>query len=1191
MEHLAEDVRQLALSNVLHFGRGLKPELARLYSHHSRLREKQAGLSSWKPEETVKHLEEAVTLINAASILKEDGETTWQTGARRAGELLEWLAHPETNIQEYPLTLLAAAVYQWAGYPARASGLLNEHSATGNESLILRAYLKADFTGLERLLAGEWFHHLNNSTIKNQETINLQQETQIRIIQETMRAIGIICSELRWGREERVEKALDKLRAISKWMIYSDDPYSWLLAKLCVETGKTYIEASMRRQLDNFAQQLSTVGQKAMERYWRWGYKSGKALAWPSQIAGIAKLMSQQSFAFCTPTGSGKTTVAELAILQSLFTSETDQEERLSFDIPAPLVIYLVPSRALATEVESKLSKVLQQLGTDTKIQVTGLYGGTDWGPTDAWLTTTVPTVLICTYEKAEALLRFLGPLFINRIKLAVVDEAHSVQFNDDSGTTLNVENRALRLEVLGNRLFTYLDERRARVIALSAVARGGGKQLACWVTGQANAEAETIQYRSSRQLVGILGCLPNRKVMIRYDLLDGQKLQFSPDAREGPYIPDPFPPFPQINSDPSSKQAETYPYILWAAVNFAAPDTEGRRRAVLISLAQRPDHYCGGFLKLLEENWVDQKLPNYFDEPKDERRARLLDECKQSCIDYFGERSREYRLLCKGIVVHHGKMPGLLARLLIEVVEQKIIQIVVATSTLSEGINLPFETIIIPKLFRGDGQGQTPMPLSEFANLVGRAGRPGYGTEGRSLVVMTQKEAQQANHIQYKTYQSLINVLGTSSENHVTSQSPLAKLLRTIYQKWKVSFINLGDDEFVKWLEQTIPQGEIENLPVFIGEALDSLDILDGHLISAIVEIEELEKGELSLTEVEAKLKRIWQRSYAHFSDHEEQRLETYFLTRGQALQTRIYADRSERKRIYRTSLPPSQSNKLLSLFQQFKELFKTGFEFHNWDAEKRVQFIINITELFNLHPRFKLKEKFSSSKVTWKEALTWWLSPNDASKRPTESNVTQWISFVRENLDYKFNWGLGSVLSLVIDESFDGRLEEITLEKWRQTGMPWSVFWLKELMIWGTLEPVAAHLLSHRMAITRKEAESKAKEYYLSRTDESDPNELLNAAAIKSWSETLRLDLLPPIEGVPSIINIEKQAEFNPGAKDVWRVLPVVGHNAIDWIDPAGYWLAKSPKPDGWGNRFGEYFDFFLHQKERKIKAEAYI
>jgi hypothetical protein len=155
----------------------------------------------------------------------------------------------------------------------------------------------------------------------------------------------------------------------------------------------------------------------------------------------------------------------------------------------------------------------------------------------------------------------------------------------------------------------------------------------------------------------------------------------------------------------------------------------------------------------------------------------------------------------------------------------------------------------------------------------------------------------------------------------------------------------------------------------------------------------------------------------------------------------------------------------------------------------------------------------------------------------------------------------------------------------------MPWSVFWLKELMIWGTLEPVAAHLLSHRMAITRKEAESKAKEYYLSRTDESDPNELLNAAAIKSWSETLKLDLLPPIEGVPSIINIEKQAEFNPGAKEVWRVLPVAGQSVIDWIDPAGYWIAKSPKPDGWGDRFGEYFDFFLHQKEGKIKAEAYI
>jgi hypothetical protein len=67
--------------------------------------------------------------------------------------------------------------------------------------------------------------------------------------------------------------------------------------------------------------------------------------------------------------------------------------------------------------VESKLTGIMRRLAAE-RVIVTGLYGGTDWGPTDAWLTADNPTVLICTYEKAEALLRFLGPLFSRRIAL-----------------------------------------------------------------------------------------------------------------------------------------------------------------------------------------------------------------------------------------------------------------------------------------------------------------------------------------------------------------------------------------------------------------------------------------------------------------------------------------------------------------------------------------------------------------------------------------------------------------------------------------------------------------------------------------------------------------------------------------------------------------------------------------------------
>ena len=55
-----------------------------------------------------------------------------------------------------------------------------------------------------------------------------------------------------------------------------------------------------------------------------------RSVIWPSQSLGLSRLMEDESFALCTPTGSGKTTVAEVALLQSLFqeTSLVAEERR-----------------------------------------------------------------------------------------------------------------------------------------------------------------------------------------------------------------------------------------------------------------------------------------------------------------------------------------------------------------------------------------------------------------------------------------------------------------------------------------------------------------------------------------------------------------------------------------------------------------------------------------------------------------------------------------------------------------------------------------------------------------------------------------------------------------------------------------------------------------------------------------------
>src|SRR3546814_749852 len=150
-------------------------------------------------------------------------------------------------------------------------------------------------------------------------------------------------------------------------------------------------------------------------RYARDQFSLGRGILWTSQLHGIERLLHTSSFALCTPTGSGKTLVANLALLKELLLRDHD-------DGLGPLALYIVPSRALAVEVEAKLSSELRG-----DVIVTGLYGGADWGITDVWLTSEEPVVLIVTVEKADALLRYLGSILLTRLTLLIIDEAHQV--------------------------------------------------------------------------------------------------------------------------------------------------------------------------------------------------------------------------------------------------------------------------------------------------------------------------------------------------------------------------------------------------------------------------------------------------------------------------------------------------------------------------------------------------------------------------------------------------------------------------------------------------------------------------------------------------------------------------------------------------------------------------------------------
>ena len=124
-----------------------------------------------------------------------------------------------------------------------------------------------------------------------------------------------------------------------------------------------------------------------------------------------------------------------------------------------------------------------------------------------------------------------------------------------------------------------------------------------------------------------------------------------------------------------------------------------------MISVTQAIDAFASECLTRLE-SWSADQLPNYRDTHEDDT---LWERCLASAADYFSVDSVESRLLQRGIAVHHGKMPGPLARRLKMVIDRGYVRVIIATSTLSEGVNIPVTYLLIPSVFAQPGALDAP--------------------------------------------------------------------------------------------------------------------------------------------------------------------------------------------------------------------------------------------------------------------------------------------------------------------------------------------------------------------------------------------------------------------------------------------------------------------------------------------------
>ena len=328
--------------------------------------------------------------------------------------------------------------------------------------------------------------------------------------------------------------------------------------------------------------------------------------------------------------------------------------------------------------------------------------------------------VLISTPEKLDAVIR-LAPEVLDCVRLVVFDEGQ---------ITGEVSDRGLRAEFLVNRLLYRLGRDECRHVFISAVLPNPD-EFARWIGGDATQKAES-EWRPTRLMLG--ECQWNgTRIRLDYSHEGTTRLDdrvFVPNFVRKTEVQgmsgfgrrrNPFP--------ANAREAFAAAAVRLAAYGTTLVFVPQARHAVSTAKQIESAHQ-----KLRDIGRVTGVEPIGFSPP--DSTTELMDQCLAAIGDELGEDSDLARLVQAGIAVHHGRLPSRVRLAMENLVRAEECRLIVATTTLGQGVNLPIRTVLIRGVQQGKGVSVNP---TAFWNIAGRAGRAMAENEGHVLFFVDQ--------------------------------------------------------------------------------------------------------------------------------------------------------------------------------------------------------------------------------------------------------------------------------------------------------------------------------------------------------------------------------------------------------------------------------------------------------------------
>jgi replicative superfamily II helicase len=403
----------------------------------------------------------------------------------------------------------------------------------------------------------------------------------------------------------------------------------------------------------------------------------------PSQKIALTDILSsRKSTVLSMPTSSGKTLLAELKILYIRSLNQNNC-----------LCAYIVPTNALVNQTLKRLKKSFANL------KVEKLLAYNHFDSLEQELIGEKPDILISTPEKFNFLLKSQEHNFLDRLRLVVIDEAHN----------LSEPNRGSIWEFLLANLKGN-DQNLAYLLLTPFI--NNHQALATWL-GDENAVSQSIEWTPTKQYLAYHS-LHNGKTQSKINYLPSARNSIIKEAVSIDLRINPQEIKEKISSDKTNDLVR----------NHILVKKYTKQKGCVLILHNGPD----------SAEKSASSLATSFDFSEHENKQKIT-YAKELIGLELGENHSLLDLLDKAIAFHHAKLPPLVKEIIEELVMDDCIKVLVATTTLAQGMNFPIKTVIFETLNLGSGATIKKLSYNDFWNIAGRAGRAYHNTEGHIVL------------------------------------------------------------------------------------------------------------------------------------------------------------------------------------------------------------------------------------------------------------------------------------------------------------------------------------------------------------------------------------------------------------------------------------------------------------------------